>query len=374
MTNPNKQENQDDLYCIAADWHTRMDDPNTGALDRAQLDVWLSEDPEHAAAYKAIERMWDTTRRMATDPRILKFRHEALSAASSPSPRARKGGQGVRLSFSPIHVVRLRFLATAAAIVIVIGAAVIALPLLHEYGLAGKPSVAGQKLDAGIFTTAVGERSSITLSDGSFIVLDTQSRIDVTYSPEQRRIRLVSGQAWFQVAHNPTWPFVVDAGDRRITALGTAFDVRLGSGEKKVQVTLVEGRVTVEAIRSPLARLIRSAPPASVLMPGDSLVVSDAEPVLSRQADVAKIASWRQGQLVFEGDTLDAAIAEVNRYSNTQIVLADPALANLRVSGVFKVGHNRSFIETVTAHFQIVASAGADGRVVLAPKPPAVSR
>jgi transmembrane sensor len=129
--------------------------------------------------------------------------------------------------------------------------------------------------------------------------------------------------------------------------------------------------VTVEAIRSPLARLIRPAPPALVLTPGDSLLVSDIEPVHLERADVAKIASWRLGQLIFDNDTLGSAVQEVNRYSNTQIVLADPALAKLRVSGVFNAGHSQSFIETIIGHYPISAVERSDGRVVLTPKPSA---
>lgn len=370
-TNLDKHE-EPDLYALAADWHTRMDDPNAGPVDRAELDVWLHESPEHAASYRAIERMWDNTRKMATDPRILQFRHEALAAVATP------GAGGARKSWfaflralgEGVGTKPLRFLATTSAIVAAVGAALLGPPAWRQYGHAERPMLAGQKLDAGIFTTAVGERSTVSLSDGSSVVLDTQSRIDVAYSAAERHIRLVSGQAWFQVAHSPGRPFIVDAGDRRITALGTAFDVRLGNPEKSVQVTLAEGRVAVEAIQSPLGRLIESTQPPSVLTPGDSLVVSDARPVVSHQADVAKIAGWRQGQLIFEGDTLAAAVAEMNRYSGCPIVLADPSLANLPVSGVFQAGHSRSFIETVTGYYPIVVSQQADGCFLLTPKQP----
>src|SRR6185437_14303563 len=364
-----------DPYAIAAEWHTRMDDPSAGPLDRAELDVWLHEHPRHAAAYKAIERMCESTRKMATDPRILKFRHEALAAVSPPDARKSRKSflSRLRMIGEGMGVGPLKFLAAASLIAIAVGAALFAQPLLREYTAAEKPTLIGQKLDTGVFTTAVGERSTVALSDGSSVVLDTQSRIDVAYSPNERHVRLVSGQAWFQVARNPGRPFVVDAGDRRITALGTAFDVRLGSPEKSVQVTLVEGRVAVEAIQSPLTRMIRSAQPRSVLIPGDSLVVSHARPILSHRADVVKISGWRQGRLIFEGDTLGAAVAEMNRYSHCQIVLAHPSLANLPVSGVFQAGHSRSFIEAVTGHYSIAVSEQADGRVLLAPKQPAVS-
>jgi transmembrane sensor len=339
-----------DLYSVAAEWHDRMAESSVTAADEARFAQWLSADPRHASAYRAMERMWSGMGEIGTEARILEFRREALGAVRE----------------RPVWTRRVA--AAAAALVLMVGAAILANSWLNEPGVPRGKLIAGQKLDAGVFTTAVGERSTLTLSDGSSVVLDTQSRIDVAYSPDQRLVRLVSGQAWFQVAKNPQRPFVVDAGDRRITALGTAFDVRLLGSEKSVQVTLVEGRVTVEAIQSPWARLLRSPPAPSVLTPGDSLVIADAQPVITRRADVAKIGSWRQGQIVFSDETLASAIEEVNRYSHVQIVLADPSLAGLRVSGVFNAGHSQSFIETVTGHYPIVASHEGDGRVVLAPK------
>jgi transmembrane sensor len=360
MTTMNKSlQEQADLYGIAAEWHTRVDHPDAGPIVRAQLDVWLAADPRHAAAYRAIERACMDLGEVAADPRVLEFRHEALAAVSSGGVRrSARGffGAAREWALGPSALV-----AAAAAFVVV---AIVAALAWRGISPTIAPTLAGQKLDAGIFTTAVGERSTVTLSDGSSVALDTQSRIDVSYSPEQRAVRLVSGQAWFQVAHNTAWPFVVDAGDRRITALGTAFDVRLDDRDSTVHVTLVEGKVAVEAIRSPLARLIRSAPPASVLAPGESLVVSDAQPALSRHADLAKVGSWREGQIVFDDDTLETAIAEMNRYSTQQIVLADASLAALRVSGVFKAGHSRNFIEAVTGHYAIRAE-NVDGRIVL---------
>jgi transmembrane sensor len=359
MTDVNKHIEHADVYAIAADWHTRMDDADAGPIDRARLDAWLGEDPRHAEAYRAVEYTCVAMRKAGADPRILEFRHEALAAVSW------KRRLSLRRAWQTASARRL--LLIAASIFIVVSAAFLALPSLRGYGSASGPTLAGQKLDAGIFTTAVGEHSTVTLSDGSSIVLDTQSRIDVSYSPEQRAVRLVSGQAWFQVAHNTAWPFVVDAGDRRITALGTAFDERLDVRVGTVHVTLVEGKVAVEAIQSPLTRLIRPSSPASMLAPGDSLVVSGALPTLSRRADLAKIGSWRQGQIIFDDDTLQSAIAEMNRYSTQQIALADPSLAALRVSGVFKGGHSRNFVEAVTGHYPISAEY-VDGRIVLRPQ------
>jgi len=338
----------EDIYTAAAQWHECVLDSGLSAVDRTRFEQWLKADARHASAFTAIERSWSRMGDMSTDPRIMALRREALAAP----PRK--------------WIPRPRW-AVAASFLIVIGAVVLALGSMREHGSSGTAPIPGQKLDAGVYTTAVGERSTLTLSDGSSIVLDTRSRLDVSYRPEQRRVRLVSGQAWFKVAKDPSRPFIVDAGDRRITALGTAFDVRLGTQDQSVQITLIEGKVSVEALQSLLLRWVRSRPPPSVLLPGDSLVVADAKPVLTREIDLSKVGRWREGQIVFDDDTLETAVEEVNRYSPTHIVLADASLAPLRISGVFKAGHSESFIETVTGHYPIKVAERADGRVVLVP-------
>jgi ferric-dicitrate binding protein FerR (iron transport regulator) len=160
-----------------------------------------------------------------------------------------------------------------------------------------------------------------------------------------------------------------EAGEQRVTALGTAFDVRLAD-KGSVQVALAEGRITVETIQSKIAAPIMPSSKVSVLDPGESLTAAGRESAAERKADVAKIAGWRMGRVVFDDDTLGNAVAEVNRYSNTAIVLADPALTGLRVSGVFLVGHSESFIETVTGHYPIQIAERSANRIVLAARVP----
>jgi transmembrane sensor len=344
-----------DVYCTAAEWHGRMNDVELDESTRAAFELWFRADPRHAAAYEALTNMWSSMRAARADPRILALRREALAAS-------------VRLDQTRERRGRFSTIAWRAAIVLlVVGAASFAL-LSSDYR---EPIEAGgRKAEGGLFATSIGERSTITLSDGSTVVLDAQSRIEVAYSHGQRHVRLLHGRAWFQVAKDPSWPFLVDAAGERVTALGTAFDVRLRSTGESVEVTLAEGKVTVAPIRGPLVRLIMGPPPTSVLSPGDSLVVSNAHSLLRRGTNVARIGSWRQGQLVFDDNTLASAVEEMNRYSNTPIVLGDSAVGSLRVSGVFNAGHSRSFIETVTGHYPIIASERADGSVVLALKPP----
>lgn len=334
----------DDVFAAAAHWHNRMDEEGGSPLARAEFDAWLAADPRHLAAFRSMDQLWERMGEARVDPRILQCRQEALGATTRPRNR--------------------KFAVAAALVAMVAGATFFATHELTEFSSGEPDLVSGQHRDGGTFRTAVGERSNITLSDGSSVVLNTNSRIDVRFTNERRSVRLLSGQGWFQVAKNPNRPFVVEAGGQRVTALGTAFDIRLG-GKDSVQITLAEGRVSVEPMQSPLARLIKTRPRVALLAPGESLSTSGEAPANKRKADVAKIGSWRQGQIVFDNDTLETAVAEINRYSATKIVLADPGLQQLRVSGVFKAGHSQSFIETVTGHFHIQVAEHTDDRIVL---------
>ncbi len=337
----------EDAYAAAADWHTRLDEDDS-AQTYAEFDAWLAADPRNKAAFDAVERACGSLAEARVDARVLKLRREALSATH-------------RLRF-------FRFAAAAAVVGVAVAIAYVVSPLFKDLDTARPAMIMGTTTEGGAFRTAVGERSNITLSDGSSVVLNTNSRVEIRFTPEQRNVRLLAGQAWFQVAKNPDRPFVVEAGNRRVTALGTAFDVRLDTHDS-VQVTLAEGKVSVEPILSPLARWISAPPMPELLVAGEALIASDDAPVEKRKADVAKVVSWRQGQVVFDNDTLAAAIDEINRYSSTRIELADPALGQLRVSGVFKAGHSDSFVETVTGHYPLRVARRDESRILLTGEP-----
>jgi transmembrane sensor len=340
---------EDDIFSVAADWHTRIEDDDPSPATCAEFDMWLAASPRHREAYGAVERMWSNMGAARADPRILELRRAALSATDRPRRK-------------------LRFVAAATATLACLGAFWGWTQLSERTG-DGAAALATTRMEGGTFRTSVGERSTVTLSDGSSVVLNTNTQVNISFSPAARHVRLMSGQAWFQVARNPSRPFVVEAGDQRVVALGTAFDVRLEDQQRTVQVTLLEGRVSVEPIRSLFAALIESRPPIAELAPGEALTASAKEPPHKQRADISKISSWRRGQVVFNNDRLDTAIAELNRYTSSQIELSDPALASLKVSGVFYAGRSDSFLETVTGYYPIRIVARSGGRVVLGPKP-----
>jgi transmembrane sensor len=214
----------------------------------------------------------------------------------------------------------------------------------------------GSKPGSFFYSTAIGERSTIALEDGSTLVLNTATRLRVDFTRSARNVTLLSGQALFEVASDARRPFTVQAGDRRITALGTAFDVRVEAGV--VRVTLLEGRVAVEEPGRPANR--------EELTPGQQLLAASRGAATVRHADVERVTSWRDGRLVFENEPLAGVVAEVNRYSNRKVVLSDPALGELRISGTFRIGSPVNFISALRDYFPIEASeAGAHGDLVL---------
>ena len=163
---------------------------------------------------------------------------------------------------------------------------------------------------------------------------------------------------------------MVQAGNRRITALGTAFDVRLSA--TAVAVTLIEGRVTVETTAMAVVGGTpqpREAPPA-ILLPGEQLLATATPgtiPVV-RKADIRRATSWREGMLLFEGETLAQAIAEVNRYGGRRIEIGDPALADLQISGAFKTGQPEAFIDTLSWYLPIRVVEADGQRIILGPR------
>lgn len=255
--------------------------------------------------------------------------------------------------------------AAAAAVLIVIGGMTYleTRPAVRSLQQAANPPRPAAAMDHGEFSTVVGERSTILLKDGSVLTLDTNSAARVAYNSRERGIYLLRGQALFEVAKHKPIPFVVHAGVRRIVATGTAFDVRLD--KSGVQVTLVEGHVFVDQVgRSPNEPAARTE-----LQPGERLVAHDDAAVRVSNIDVSHVTDWRSGHLAFSEERLDDAIAEINRYSDTKLILSDPKLATLLVNGVFRTGQPSDFAQALSQIYPVVVRTDDSGDLVVTFKP-----
>jgi transmembrane sensor len=211
--------------------------------------------------------------------------------------------------------------------------------------------------------TRIGEIRTLRLSDGSTVTLDTDTILRTRFSASGRRLSLLRGRARFDVAHDPTRPFIVAAGGGAVAARGTLFDVALSS-DQRVAVTLIRGVVEVDpaseavpsgAARRPSIRLTQGQQFAY----GRDIAAPRAEPASPTGA------LWPSGLLTFERAPLSHALAEANRYSRRRIVLAEPSLGALQVSGVFRAVAPHDLAEGLAAAFALRLEAAPDGDFIL---------
>jgi transmembrane sensor len=216
------------------------------------------------------------------------------------------------------------------------------------------------------------------LPDGSIVTLNTDTVVRTRADGERRLVYLDRGQAYFRVAKDRRHPFVVTAAGRTVTALGTAFDMRVDGGALKV--VLIEGKVRVEALAAePTAKpAVRAAPamnPASApalpvrsteMEPGSQLVaLGDGDWRLTR-ANIARETSWVHGKIVIDNEPLGDVVTELNRYSTRKIVIADQRLAEQRISGVYEPGEIEEFAKALhhTGLAELKEGRGGELRIV----------
>lgn len=289
----------------ASAWLTRLQDSGRTASAEAAFKEWLSASPSHARAFTRVNDVWELVpgaAALAPLPRTLRYRRPR-------PPRA------------PWFVAA----ACAAVILVAVGIIRLRVPSSHTY------------------QTAAGAQQTVVLADHSRVTLNTDTKLLVEYRSSERRVVLKHGEALFHVKENAQRPFVVQTGSAQIVDLGTVFDVRHYA--PNVAVTLLEGKVWVGA---KAARPGQSAL-STVLVPGERLTLhADGTHVLERP-DIQQALAWQHGQVYFDDTTLSDALTDLNRYGGTPIRIANPALGNLRVSGVFSVHDPAAFASAVAS-------------------------
>jgi transmembrane sensor len=306
----------DSAKAEAAVWVARLHSDARSEQTEARFRLWLAASPVHRDAFERMTRVWDATAnlRRQTQPELA---------------RSRELWRAVRRA-------TLACAATLAVCVLMISAVRFFILPRDTPG-------------ALIFATAVGERRSYTLSDGSRLVLNTNSRVRVALGSRVRQVALEKGQARFEVAHDASRPFIVRAGEKQIVATGTAFDVRWT--DDHLSVVLVEGHLAILPLSSPpTAAALRSAP---TLEAGQRLEFESPVRAIKSRVRVDREEAWVTGRVVFESTRLDAAVAEINRYASRPIEVADPALGSLLISGTFSVDDSHRFAGAVADVFKL---------------------
>ncbi len=358
MSKENFHKRRDVIAEEAAGYLIELESPQPDT--KARFGAWLKTSPEHVEEFLAVAELWGTLPDVAEQPGIeelvaLATREEnvvdlatvagangqlADSATSSTGPDTLPGAAARRFRhWGP------GLAAAAAVAAVAIFSAVQFLP---------------SPIDPDVHTTAVGEQSSLPLPDGSLVMINTRSTLRVAYSDQFRDVYLASGEALFDVTTDPDRPFRVITDNAVVTAIGTQFNVRHVADD--VVVTVVEGIVDVEATPPPLARPTVVEP--ARLTVGQQAHVAAGE-VAVVEAAVDKATAWRERRLVFESMTLAEVIDEFNRYNDPPLMIEDPNLGAIPISGVFRANDRASFVGFLQTMSLAESEVREDGTIVL---------
>lgn len=308
----------------AADWAARLDRGPLSAEEEAALQAWLDGDARALGAFGRMRALaLSTERARALGP---DFDPAVFHPASAYVPRRR---------------------------VLAAGGAIAATALIGA-------GTAWQMLrQRGRFVTGKGETKVVALKDGSVVTLNTSSEMQVDYSDTVRAVELVRGEALFDVAKNKARPFVVAAGDTSVRVVGTSFTVRHLEASP-VQVLVREGIVEVSKPALSGRAPLRITANTLAVAQEDQTIAASLVPAAQLQRRLA----WQDGHIAFEGETLAAAAAEFARYSDTRIVIEDPALAKEEIAGLFKATDPVGFAQTIAISLNARARI-AEGEVRL---------
>lgn len=322
----------------AATWWVRLRTEVLERADREEFVDWLRESPVHVAEMLRVAKVHNTLGQfqgwlqvaipdngddraadLETYDNVISFPFQPDAA---PSPRA-ESARSTRRRFW------LGALAAGLAALALVGALV---------------SPFGQTID-----TERGERRTVTLPDGSVVDVDPETRLRVAFEGHTRRVVLDKGRALFRVAKNPARPFLVEAGTTTVRAVGTAFGVE--RQQQGIVVTVAEGKVEVlehtstagEGATEPAKKARHRS--ELLLTAGQQVTMpASGEAKSVRTIESARELSWAKGELIFDNETIAAAVETFNRYNRVQIRVTDQALAARPVSGVFDAADPESFI------------------------------
>ena len=326
----------------AGEWFVSNDEGCLDAREAAALAAWLKASPLHIEEFLGVSAIARDLKATRYDPQysiqaiLARARAEEDSPVESLSQRS-FGETGARASSGWFRTA----LATAACTVLSLG-----LIVAWNPKPASHPSLAGGATLLHL-ATSHGEQLTHRLADGSVLHLNTDSAVTVRYRTNERLVTLDSGQAEFEVVHEPHRVFRVVAGAAEVLDLGTRFDVRLD--RTFTVVTVVQGRVAVgptsmsdktgtSALQDRPARFIQ-------LDANQQIRVTDGEwPAMPIGVDAQRTTAWLRREIEFDHEPLERVAAEYNRYASIPVEIETPALRSLQVTGVFATDDSEAFV------------------------------
>ena len=305
---------------VAARWAAWIDRAPLTPEESAELEAWLVKDSRRRGAFARARAVM-----------LYADRARALGEAYDPA------------KFVPVRT--------------------ISRPITRRWALAGgalaASGVAGvvgleAMMGARRYQTARGEVRLVPLADGSVVTLNTATEVAVKFSDDRRNVKLIDGEALFNVAKNPQRPFIVDAGDVQVKVVGTSFTVRKLPGQA-TQVLVREG--VVEVLRQDHAEI--DAAPVRLIANQRAVAAAGApiKPLELEPAAVERQLVWNEGMISFEGASLNDAAKEFARYSDPRIVIDDPGIADETITGLFSADNPAGFAKAVALSLNIEAHA-----------------
>ncbi len=293
-----------EIRAEAAAWLARLHAEDRDATDEAAFRAWLNASSSHAAAFEAVDRIWSEVgglNNFSADLRAdMRTGRLPLRERSRTSRRALLAGAGL-------------------------------------LAVTGGSAFFWRSASAKVYETDIGEQRHVALDDGSQLFLDAKTRVAVSFSDTERTVNMQYGRVNFRVVPDLKRPFVVEAAERKIVASRCNFDVRCEDGQ--VQVVLIHGEADVKPASAPAAQGER-------LRAGERLVASnDVEK--RDKPDLTHVLAWQSGYEMFDKEELSQVVDEMNRYSTAKLA-ADPSVAGLKVSGMYRVGDNAAFAHSLT--------------------------
>ncbi|MBU2884285.1 FecR domain-containing protein [Gilvimarinus agarilyticus] len=338
MSNVYQLQTEEQVYDTASLWVARLD-RELSQQETAQLRAWLSESTRHREIFLEMAALWDRMDRLSV-----------LSELFDPPTN----------EVQPSHSKGRTVWAAAASILALALAFNLLAPMLPntQESTASQKQVNSETSNT-LYETGIGVHSSVNLPDGTKLLLNTDTKVAVTYSDQERLLVLHKGELHVEVAHDKQRPLRVDTGSRIVEAVGTAFNVLLRD-KKNFDVIVTDGRVRVKPSAKPDS--LRGDPSKLVLEPvreltkGQKLSVRDSRIAQVETIDNSAIKdklSWRDGNLVFRGETLREALQELSRYTPTEFEVMDAAILDMRIAGLYKAGDVEGLLNALHENFKI---------------------
>lgn len=320
----------------ASEWLVALSDRTVSLEQSTRFEAWLRASPEHARVYRVQKAAWGA---------IGSMRHLMDDSVAGPSST------------------HTRYFAVAAALLVV---------LIGAGFLAQRLPVFGARNQ---FETVTGQVRNLVLEDGTRVTLGASSQIRVAFGKTDRRVVLTRGEAFFDVTRDTTRPFNVTAGNTLVRVVGTKFDVHYGL--QAVRVAVVEGRVEVSSSGSDMGpgrktdvsvlqsveHVVLSAGESAVAAPSGQIATADA-------ADSADLSAWRQGRLVYVNARLSDVVADINRYYDGRIEVADPAVGDMQLTTAFRADQIDRVLDVLENALPVQALR-TDGRHIVIQRNPA---